>query len=475
MHAILGFVSGALLTLLFFRIKVGSLKKLGALIIKRAEQEAIAKQEAIAQEENQAALQRKGLMDEVYREREDLKRQEGVLEERGREIEHARTKLDKETKLQQSLLSKLEAVSELTKEEARENLYREISSEMTYIAKQAKEEAEGRARRIVATAINRLAVPTTSESSVTTISLPSDDLKGRIIGREGRNIHAFEAATGVNVVIDDTPCAIVLSGFDPIRKHIAKTAMGELVLDGRIHPTRIEEAVARAKQTIDAQIVREGERAALHIGAHDLHPDLIRLLGSMNFRTSYGQNLLSHSLEVAHILGLMAAELGLDELLAKRIGLLHDIGKALSHEKLGSHAMVGHDLALKCGESDVVANGIGCHHGEMEPMTIEGSLCGAADAITAARPGARTEPVENYVKRLKKLEELALDFPGVEQAFALQAGRELRVIVKPDLVDDNAMGALARDLSLKVQASLTYPGRIKVCVMREQRAVEYAL
>jgi ribonuclease Y len=341
--------------------------------------------------------------------------------------------------------------------------------------KEAKEESEHEASRIIALTINRLAVPCVSEVTINTVSIPNEEMKGRIIGREGRNIRALEKATGITFIIDETPGAIVLSGFDPIRMQIAKMTIAELVQDGRIHPTRIEEAVEKAKQNITKLIKKYGEDAALRSGCINLHPDLINLLGKLKFRYSYGQNILEHSLEVAHLMGMMAAELGLDSRLAKRIGLLHDVGKAISHEVEGTHAIIGHDLALKCGESKEVANGIGCHHGEMEATTVEGSLCSAADAISATRQGARCEHVEEYVKRLKKLEELACEFPGVEKAYAMQAGREVRVVVLPDQVNDDAVITLARDLTKRIENDLNYPGKIKVTVIREKRVVEYAM
>ena len=300
-------------------------------------------------------------------------------------------------------------------------------------------------------------------------------MKGRIIGREGRNIRALERATGINFIIDDTPGAVVLSGFDPIRKQIAKMALTELVQDGRIHPTRIEEVVEKSTVQIQKQIKQYGEDAALRAGAMNLHPELIYLLGKLKFRYSYGQNVLDHSIEVSYLMGLMAAEMGLDIRLAKRIGLLHDIGKAVTHEIEGSHAIIGHDLAIKYGETKEVANGIGCHHHEMPPFTVEADLCSPADAISASREGARIEAIEEYIKRLKKLEDMALEFPGVEKAYAMQAGREIRIVVIPDQVDDAGVISLARTLTKRIEQELSYPGKIKVTVIREKRIVEYAV
>jgi ribonucrease Y len=343
------------------------------------------------------------------------------------------------------------------------------------IRKEAEEEAEKQASTIIATAINRLAISCTSETTVCTVAIPNEEMKGRIIGREGRNIRALERETGVNFIIDDTPGAVVLSGFDPIRKHIAKFALTELIQDGRIHPTRIEEVVEKSTLNVHKQIKQYGEDAALRAGAMNLHPELINLLGKLKFRYSYGQNVLDHSLEVSYLMGLMAAEMGLDIRLAKRIGLLHDVGKAVTHEIEGSHAIIGHDLALKYGESKEVANGIGCHHHEMVPFTVEADLCSAADAISASREGARIEAVEEYIKRLKKLEDMALEFSGIEKAYAMQAGREIRIVVLPDQVDDLGVVSLARDLTKRIEQELSYPGKIKVTVIREKRVVEYAV
>lgn len=385
--------------------------------------------------------------------------------------------------LQKQLLAELEKTAGLSSKEAKEELLKQIRTDVqrdaaNYIRKSAHEarlEADKEAQKIITTAINRLSVPCVSEATINTVSIPNDEMKGRIIGREGRNIRALERAVGVNIIIDDTPSTIVLSGFDPIRMQIAKIAINDLVLDGRIHPTSIEEAVQKAKITVEKNIRRYGEDAAVRAGVIHLHPELIMLLGKLKFRFSYGQNILDHSLEVSHLMGIMAAELGLDVALAKRIGLLHDFGKAVSHEIEGSHAIIGQDLALKYGESKEIANGIGCHHGEIEATTIEGSLCSAADAISASRQGARSEFVEEYVKRLKNLEELVAEFPGVEKAYAMQAGREVRVVVLPDLIDDDGVITLARNITKKIENQLTYPGKIKVTLIREKRVIEYAV
>ncbi|MCP5508244.1 MAG: ribonuclease Y [Chlamydiales bacterium] len=419
-------------------------------------------------------------MNLVEKKLSDIEKREAVLIARREKLETDRVET-REMRLQ--LLSELEKVSGLTENEAKElileKVFGDIKSETANMIrrsqKEAEETADEQAARIIATAINRMAVSSASLSTINTVSIPNDEMKGRIIGREGRNIRALEQATGVNFIIDETPNAVVLSAFDPVRLHIARNALTELVSDGRIHPTRIEEAVEKAKQQAGKEVRKRGEDAAYRAGIMNLHPEIIDLLGKLGFRYSYGQNILEHSLEVAHIMGAMAAELGLNCKLAKRIGLLHDIGKALSHEIEGTHAMVGHDFALRHGESREVANGIGCHHHEIDPLTIEGSLCAAADALSASRPGARIEAVEEYIKRIKKLEEIAYEFPGIEKAYALQAGREVRIFVLPDMIDDAGMVHLARDLTKRIENDLTYPGKVKVTVTREKRVVEYAL
>ncbi|MCB1136987.1 MAG: ribonuclease Y, partial [Chlamydiia bacterium] len=409
----------------------------------------------------------------------EIERKQRSLADAQRSIEETHLRLQGR---ENALCSELESIAGLTQEEAKAALIERIRSDVQkdaarltrHIMQQAEDEAEDRCKRLLATTINRLAVPCVAEATVSTVTLPSDEMKGRIIGREGRNIRAFEKATGVTIVIDDTPGAVVVSSFDPVRRHVAKMALGDLLLDGRIHPTRIEEVVQKAQELTAQQIRQYGEDAALRAGVSDLHPALIQLLGRLKFRFSYAQNVLEHSLEVSHLLGMMAAELGLDQAFARRVGLLHDMGKAVSHEMEGTHAVIGHDLALKYGESPEVANGIGCHHGEMEPITIVGSLCGAADAISASRPGARTEAVEEYVKRVRRLESIAGEFPGVENVYALQAGKELRIMVLPDMIDDDGCLNLARDISKRIEGALSYPGQIKVTVIREKRAIHYA-
>lgn len=410
----------------------------------------------------------------------DLEKREGLLITRKEQFESEKIEV---ARLKDALNEKFEKIAGLTTTEAKQQLLASVQSDIkTEVAnytrrmkKEAEENAERNASQIIATAIQRLAVPCTSECTINTVALPNEELKGRIIGREGRNIRTLEKFTGVNFIVDDTPGAVVISGYDPIRLHVAKLTLQDLFSDGRIHPTRIEEAVEKAQHTTQKLIKQYGEDAALRAGCVDLHPEIHVLLGKLKFRTSYGQNVLEHSLEVSHLMGMMAQELGINSALAKRIGLLHDMGKAVTHEMEGTHAVIGHDIALRYGESKDVANGIGCHHFEMEPTTIEGSLCSAADAISASRPGARIEALEEYVKRLKKLEEIAYEFPGVEKAYSMQAGREIRVIVEPELIDDEATILLARDLTRRIEKELSYPGKIKVMVIREKKAVEYAI
>lgn len=504
-----GFVLGFTLLWIYYWSKTGGIKNLSANIIEKAEIEAetLKKTSELVLRQKQVDQQRdleqtwQSERKKLQREEERIKQREDKLESRMNLVEKKlfdiekreailigrKAQLDEEKKqistLHIQLLTELEKASGLSSTEAKDILMSRLTNEVKTesanlirrIKKEAEEEAERKAASIIATAINRLAVSCASEATVCTVAIPNEEMKGRIIGREGRNIRSLERATGVNFIIDDTPNAVVISGFDPIRKHIAKTALTELIQDGRIHPTRIEEVVEKATTNVNKQIKQYGEDAALRAGAMNLHPELIILLGKLKFRYSYGQNVLEHSLEVSHLLGMMAAELGLDVRLARRIGLLHDIGKAVTHEIEGSHAIIGHDLAFKYGETKDIANGIGCHHQEMPPTTIEGRLCSVADAISASRPGARIEAVEEYIKRLKQLEEMAYQFPGVEKAYSLQAGREILVIVLPESVDDDGATTLARDLTKRIESELSYPGKIKVTVIREKRVIEYAI
>jgi len=342
------------------------------------------------------------------------------------------------------------------------------------IEAKAIEEGDRRSREIITMAIQRVAADQVAETTVSTVELPSDEMKGRIIGRGGRNIRTIENITGVDLVIDDTPEAVILSCFDPVRREVARLALNRLILDGRIHPARIEKIVEKAQEEVDATIREEGERAAVDLGVHGLHPEIVRLLGRLHYRTSYGQNVLQHSVETAQLCAMMAAELGADVELAKKAGLLHDIGKAVDHEVDGPHALIGAEIAKRYGLPDPVVNAIGAHHAEMDQLTVEAVLVQSADAISGARPGARRESLENYIKRIKALEQVANSFEGVETSFAIQAGREIRIIVKPDEIDDLGAIRLSRDVAKKVEESLQYPGQIKVTVIRETRATEYA-
>ena len=384
--------------------------------------------------------------------------------------------------VKKSQLEMLEKISGLTQEDAKKYLLESVENDVRHetamkikeIEAQCKEEADQTAREIIATAIQRCAADHAAETTVSVVPLPNDEMKGRIIGREGRNIRTLETITGVDLIIDDTPEAITVSSFDPVRREIARIALEKLIADGRIHPTRIEDMVEKARKEVEHTIKVEGERAAYETGVHNLHPELIKILGRQKYRTSYGQNVLNHSIEVAHIAGLMASELGVDVALAKRAGLLHDLGKAVDHEMEGSHVQLGVELARKYKESPAVIHAIEAHHGDVEPQTVIACLVQAADAISAARPGARRENVENYIRRLEKLEELTGSYPGVAKAYAIQAGRAVRIMVKPEEVTEDNMIILARDIARKLEAELEYPGQIKVNVIRETKAVDYA-
>ncbi len=410
---------------------------------------------------------------------DNLEAKEEKLQLRAKEIDE---KIEECERLKKSQMELLERISGFTVEQAKEHLLSMLDGELAHekavkvleYEQQTKEESEKLAREIVGHAIQRCAADHSSEVTVSVVALPNDEMKGRIIGREGRNIRALETATGVDLIIDDTPEAITLSSFDPVRREIARITLEKLILDGRIHPARIEEMVNKATAEVEATIKQEGERAMIDAGVHNLHPELIKLLGKLHYRTSYGQNVLNHSMEVCHIAGLIAAEMGADVTLAKRAGLLHDIGKALDHEQEGSHIQLGVEVAKKCRESEGVIHAIHAHHGEVEAKTVVACIVQAADAISAARPGARRENIENYITRLEKLEEIANSFNGVETSFAIQAGREIRIVVKPEMVNDDQMVLIAHDIAARIEKELEYPGQIKVNLIRENRVVDYA-
>lgn len=410
---------------------------------------------------------------------ESLEKKEKIAANKEAEISKLQTQLNEAYSKQ---LQMLQQVAQMSAEQARELLFKRVEEENKHeLAKmlkemeaRAREEAEKKARNIIALSIQRCAADHVAETTVLAVPLPNDEMKGRIIGREGRNIRAFETLTGINLIIDDTPEAVILSSFDPIRREIARVALEKLIIDGRIHPARIEEMYEKSKEEVETQIREVGETATFDTGVHGLNSELVRVLGRLKFRTSYGQNVLQHSVEVAYLAGLMAAELGTDIQLAKRAGLLHDIGKAIDHEVEGSHAPIGADLARRLQESTAICHAIAAHHEDVEAQTIEAVLVQAADAISAARPGARRETLESYIKRLEKLEKIADSFKGVEKSYAMQAGREVRIMVKPDEVDDVESAQLARDIAKQVEEELEYPGQIKVTVVRENRAIEYA-
>ena len=431
----------------------------------------------------QRLLQREDSLDKkeesLTKKNDALDQQKKELLNKEAEVKKTQEKINNQHEL---MIKELEKVSQLTKEEAKQLLSNEILDETRHdvalqvrnIEQTAKDEATQEAKKIISLAVQRCAADHASEITVSVVQLPSDDMKARLIGREGRNIRAIENATGIELIIDDTPEVVILSGFDPVRREIARLSLEKLISDGRIHPARIEETVEKVRKEMDAEIKSAGESAMFEVGIFGLHPEIIKLLGRLKYRTSYGQNVYKHSIEVAQLAGLMASELGLDVTLAKRAGLLHDIGKAVDHEQEGTHIQLGSDIAKKYRESNKVINAIAAHHGDVEPTTIEAVLVAAADAISGARPGARRETGTNYVKRLEKLEELAGSFRGVDKCYAIQAGREVRVMVKPEQIDDAQTMFLAKDIAKKIEKELEYPGQIKVNVIREFRASEFA-
>ena len=410
---------------------------------------------------------------------EQLEKRDEDLNVKNKQVDAKLVELDK---VHEQQMDELRKISGMSQEEAKaqllNNLESEIKHEAAIMAKEiqdkAKEEADKKAREIVAGAIQRCAADHSAETTVSVVNLPNDDMKGRIIGREGRNIRALETLTGVDLIIDDTPEAVILSGFDPVRREIARLTLEKLITDGRIHPARIEETVERCRKDVEAIIKQEGEHATFETGVHGLHPEIVRLIGRLRYRTSYGQNVLKHSIEVAHLAGIMAGELGEDIAVAKRAGLLHDLGKSIDHEVEGSHAVIGADFAKKYKESDTIVHAIAAHHGDVQATSVIDCLVQAADSISAARPGARRENLETYIKRLEKLEEIANSFEGVEKSFAIQAGREVRIMVKPDVINDETTVLMARDIVKKIESEMEYPGQIKVNVIREVRSVDFA-
>ncbi len=481
--------------------KIGVAEDKAVKIVEDAKKEAEAKKKEILLEAKEESIKSKNELEREVRERrnelsrterrlvqkeesldrkaDSYERKEEVLNGKIEELE--KQKADVQA-LHDKQLEELERISGLTREEAKNYLLNTIENDVRHeaaimvreIEAKAKMDADKKSREIVANAIQRCAVDHVAETTVSVVQLPNDEMKGRIIGREGRNIRALETLTGIDLIIDDTPEAVILSGFDPIRREVARIALEKLIVDGRVHPSRIEEMVEKARKEVEVIIREEGEAATFETGVNGLHPELVRLLGKLKYRTSYGQNVLKHSIEVSHLAGIMAAELGVDVNTAKRAGLLHDIGKSIDHEVEGSHVSIGVNLLKKHRESDIIINAVEAHHGDVDPQSIVAVLVQAADAISAARPGARRETLESYIKRLEKLEEIGDNFKGVEKSFAIQAGRELRIIVIPEEVSDDSLTLLARDVAKKIEDELEYPGQIKVSLIRETRATEYA-
>jgi ribonuclease Y len=502
---VVGLVVGAVIGVLYRKkiaeARVGVAEERAGKIVEDAVKDAEAKKKEILLEAKEDSIRTKNELEKEVRDRRnELQRNERRLFQKEEALdrkvealekkeEHMTAKLEEleqqkeeARELRTKQLQELERISGLTTEEAKNYILatveNDVKHEATLLIKEveskAKMEADRRSREIVANAIQRCAVDHVAETTVSVVQLPNDEMKGRIIGREGRNIRALETLTGIDLIIDDTPEAVILSGFDPIRREIARLALEKLIVDGRVHPSRIEEMVEKARKEVDVIIRDEGEAATLDTGVNGLHPELVKLLGKLKYRTSYGQNVLKHSIEVSHLAGLMAAEIGVDVTLAKRAGLLHDIGKSVDHEMEGSHVSIGVGLLKRYKEGRLVINAVEAHHGDVEPQSIVAVLVQAADAISAARPGARRETLESYIKRLQKLEEIADNFKGVEKSFAIQAGRELRIVIIPEDVNDEGMTLLAREIAKKIEEELEYPGQIKVNLIRETRAVEYA-
>ena len=468
-------------------------KQLRQEAILESKEQDIKRRNEFDQEMKEKRAEQQRMESRLSRQEDALEKKENELNKKSDMLDHQREELSRRTqelsKTQEQvsrqhelMVQELERIAQLTKDEAKKQLTEEILDEtrrdcavqVRTIEQQAKDDADINAKNIISLAIQRCASDHASESTVSVVPLPSDDMKARIIGREGRNIRAIENATGIELIIDDTPEVVILSGFDPVRREVARLTLERLIQDGRIHPARIEETVEKVRKELDQQIKAAGENAMFEVGIFGLHPEIIKLIGRLKFRTSYGQNVYRHCIEVAQLAGLMAQELGLDVNFAKRAGLLHDIGKAVDHEQEGTHIQLGADIAKKFKENAMIVNAIMAHHGDVEPKTIEAVLVQAADAISGARPGARRETGSNYVKRLEKLEEIASSFHGVDKSYAIQAGREVRVIVKPDQVDDAKALFLAKDIAKKIESELEYPGQIKVNVIREFRSVEYA-
>ena len=498
---IVGFLLGQMHRKRVAEAEIGSATQEATRIVNNALAEAeTKKKEAIIEAKDEIHKQRNELERELRERRSEVQRQERRIiqkeetldrmienlekkdETLNKKLKDAQTRLDEVESIKRSQFEMLERISGFTQEQAKEYLLKNLEDDLTHekavkimeFEQKTKDEADTLAREIVATAIQRCAADHAAEATVSVVSLPNDEMKGRIIGREGRNIRALETITGVDLIIDDTPEAITLSSFDPVRREIARVSLEKLITDGRIHPARIEETVDKARREVEATIKQAGERAVVDAGVNGVHPELVKLLGKLKYRTSYGQNVLNHSLEVSYIAGLMASEIGADIKIARRAGLLHDIGKALDHEFDGSHVELGVEYAKRFRENEAVVHAIQAHHGDVEPKTIVACLVQAADAISAARPGARRENVQNYIKRLEKLEEIANSFEGVDRSFAIQAGREVRIMVKPEVITDDKMTLIAREIVKKIESELEYPGQIKVNIIRENRAVDYA-